>query len=81
MRPARRSSSQPAPRRPVPAPRDATTGPAPVEVRLIGPDPYVRQLVAALQAAAHCGHVGYRQTRDGTGTRAYLSIIVPDPNT
>ncbi|WP_018385282.1 hypothetical protein [Wenjunlia vitaminophila] len=55
-------------------------GPQPVEVRLIGPDAAVRATVAALQNAATCGPATYRPTRDGTGTRAYLTVIVPSPD-
>lgn len=49
----------------------------PVEVRLIGSDAAVRALVEALGGAAQCGPASYRTTRDGTGTRAYLAIVVP----
>ncbi|MYQ91479.1 hypothetical protein GTY20_09130 [Streptomyces sp. SID4946] len=52
----------------------------PVDVRLMGDDRAVRALVAALQQAAACGPASYRTMRDGNGTRAYLSVIVPaDP--
>ncbi|QDO42895.1 hypothetical protein FNV62_36415 [Streptomyces sp. RLB3-17] len=52
----------------------------PVDVRLIGDDQAVRTLVTALQQAAACGPATYKPMRDGTGTRAYLSVIVPaDP--
>jgi hypothetical protein len=57
----------------------STSGPSPVDVRLMGDDAAVRQLVAALQQAANCGPATYRSMRDsdGTGVRAYLSVIVP----
>lgn len=58
-------------------------GPSPVDVRLMGDDAAVRQLVAALQKSASCGPATYRPMRDSDGTRAYLSVIVPadEPST
>lgn len=65
-------------RRPrTPATAQAGTGPSPVQVRLMGDDAAVRQVVAALQQAAHCGPASYRPMRDSDGTRAYLDIVVP----
>lgn len=52
-------------------------GPSPVDVRLMGDETAVRQLVAALQQAAQCGPTTYRPMRGSNGTRAYLSVIVP----
>ncbi|MFE1091234.1 hypothetical protein ACF1G3_25845 [Streptomyces rochei] len=52
-------------------------GAQPGNVRLMGADRAVRTLVAALQQAAACGPASYRPMRDGNGTRAYLSVIVP----
>lgn len=77
--PARRPSRAPARHTRTPATTDAgtTTGPSPVQVRLMGDDTAVRQLVAALQAAAHCGPATYRSMRDSDGTRAYLDVVVP----
>lgn len=60
-----------------PAPDASAMGPSPVDVRLMGDDAVVRQLVAALQQAADCGPATYRPMRDSTGTRAYLSVVVP----
>ncbi|MCD9145898.1 hypothetical protein [Streptomyces albireticuli] len=70
-RPARRTER--------PAEEDGTGGV--VEVRLIGPDGAVRRFVAALQDAAGtsgAGSVSYRPSRYGTGTRAYLSVALPE---
>ncbi|MFE2046692.1 hypothetical protein ACFXAZ_38435 [Streptomyces sp. NPDC059477] len=80
--PARRASSRPARHDALPTGHAPTgsSGPSPVQVRLIGDDTAVRQLVAALQAAAQCGPASYRPTRDSDGTRAYLDIIVPADN-
>lgn len=76
-RPAGRTGRAPARSpRPQPAP-DASGGPSPVDVRLMGDDTAVRQLVAALQKAADCGPASYRPMRDADGTRAYLSVVVP----
>ncbi|MGW1035029.1 hypothetical protein ACWD4Z_22935 [Streptomyces antibioticus] len=78
--PAARRTRTPAPRqRPPAVPDGATgaTGPSPVQVRLMGDDTAVRQLVAALQQAAHCGPASYRPMRGSDGTRAYLDIVVP----
>lgn len=75
----RRRSQTPA-RQPAPTPQSDAGGP--VEVRLIGHDPTVRRLVAALQDAAGtaAGPVRYRPCRDGDGIRAYLTVAVPpDP--
>ncbi|MFE5159994.1 hypothetical protein ACFRNT_16020 [Streptomyces sp. NPDC056697] len=49
----------------------------PVDVRLMGDDRAVRALVAVLQQSAACGPATYKPMRDGNGTRAYLSVIVP----
>ncbi|MFJ6730013.1 hypothetical protein ACIQPQ_34450 [Streptomyces sp. NPDC091281] len=56
---------------------DDSSGPSPVQVRLMGADIAVRQLVAALQEAAHCGPASYRPMRGSDGTRAYLDIVMP----
>ncbi|SMF86938.1 hypothetical protein, partial [Streptomyces sp. Amel2xC10] len=72
-----RRTTPPARRR-TPAGADSTTTrSSPVDVRLMGHDAAVRQLVAALQEAAQCGPASYRPMRDGAGARAYLSVIVP----
>lgn len=60
-----------------PAASSALDSAQPVGVRLMGDDRAVRSLVAALQQAAACGPATYRPMRDGNGTRAYLSVIVP----
>ncbi|MGW6293836.1 hypothetical protein [Streptomyces sp. NPDC055058] len=60
-----------------PATASAAGSAQPVNVRLMGDDRAVRALVAALQQAAACGPATYRPMRDGNGTRAYLSVIVP----
>ncbi|MCI3277505.1 hypothetical protein [Streptomyces cylindrosporus] len=43
----------------------------------MGDDAAVRQLVAALQNAAHCGPASYLPMRNSDGTRAYLDVVVP----
>lgn len=53
------------------------SGPSPVDIRLMGDDAAVRQLVAALQQAASCGPATYRPMRGSDGTRAYLTVVVP----
>ncbi|MBT2423127.1 hypothetical protein J7F01_18395 [Streptomyces sp. ISL-22] len=60
-----------------PAASSAPDSAHPVDVRLMGDDHAVRALVAALQQAAACGPATYKPMRDGSGTRAYLSVIVP----
>lgn len=60
-----------------PAVSSASGSAQPVDVRLVGDDRAVRALVAALQQAAACGPATYKPMRDGNGTRAYLSVIVP----
>ena len=67
QRPARRTQPAPQP----------DSGPSPVDVRLMGDDAAVRQLVAALQKAAPCGPATYRSMRGSDGTRAYLTVVVP----
>ncbi|MBV6700253.1 hypothetical protein KV557_24640 [Kitasatospora aureofaciens] len=52
-------------------------GAQPVDVRLMGEDGAVRRLVAALAVTGLCGPASYRPMRDSTGTRAYLTVIVP----
>ncbi|MET9399290.1 hypothetical protein [Kitasatospora sp. NPDC002965] len=52
-------------------------GVQPVDVRLMGEEQAVRRLVEALAKAAPCGPATYRPMRGSTGTRAYLSVIVP----
>ena len=74
-RPARRGA--PGRRSRASATPNAASGPSPVDVRLMGDDAAVRQLVAALQESADCGPATYRPMRDSDGTRAYLSIVVP----
>lgn len=77
-RPTRRTGRTPARSARPPVHRDPNpAGPSPVDVRLMGDDAAVRQLVAALQKAADCGPATYRPMRGSDGTRAYLSIIVP----
>lgn len=52
-----------------------------VEVRLIGRDADVRRFVEALTAAAGprgSSTVSYRPTREGTGTRAYVTVALPE---
>ena len=52
-----------------------------VEVRLIGRDADVRRFVEALTAAAGprgSSTVAYRSMRDGAGTRAYVTVALPD---
>lgn len=52
-----------------------------VEVRLIGRDADVRRFVGALTAAAGprgSSTVSYRPTRAGTGTRAYVTVALPE---
>ncbi|WP_369380368.1 hypothetical protein [Streptomyces sp. cg36] len=51
----------------------------PVEIRLVGYQPAVERLVAAIQADAgpHAGPVSWRPSRYGDGVRAYLTIAVP----
>ena len=58
-------------------PGPAPAGAQPVEVRLMGDDRAVRALVAALGQAAACGPASYKPMRGGSGTRAYLSVVVP----
>ncbi|WP_155054570.1 hypothetical protein [Streptomyces blattellae] len=71
---------RPARRTPPPQQADSSGGPSPVDVRLMGDDAAVHQLVAALHQAADCGPASYRPMRGSDGTRAYLTVVVPaDP--
>ncbi|MEU6735036.1 hypothetical protein ABZ929_17855 [Streptomyces physcomitrii] len=60
-----------------PAASSAPGSAQPVDVRLMGDDRAVHALVAVLQQSASCGPATYKPMRDGNGTRAYLSVIVP----
>ncbi|MFI8928263.1 hypothetical protein ACIG3E_11385 [Streptomyces sp. NPDC053474] len=53
-------------------------GPSPVQVRLMGGDQAVRRLVEAMQRSGSCGPADYRPMRNSTGTRAYLTVVVPE---
>lgn len=44
----------------------------------MGADNTVRRLVAAMEAAGHCGPASFRPIRDGEGTRAYLVVVVAE---
>ena len=74
---ARRAQTPARPTRPLAIPDASGTGPSPVQVRLMGDDAAVRQLVAALQKATNCGPASYKAMRGSDGTRAYLDIVVP----
>ncbi|WP_183068975.1 hypothetical protein [Streptomyces sp. gCLA4] len=54
------------------------SGPSPVSVRLMGEDGAVRRLVSAMQSTGNCGPASFRPARDGGGTRAYLTVVVPE---
>ncbi|WP_367137055.1 MULTISPECIES: hypothetical protein [Streptomyces] len=43
----------------------------------MGNDHAVRRLAEAMQHSGNCGPVDYRPMRNSTGTRAYLTVVVP----